>query len=178
MAIELEDRSWWRERRLWHLGWADYEAEWIRRGRPFPEHWEYHREGSQWAGITYADVRECWAADHPKRDVMLWRNTYGSMSVHETCLGCGEKLTSALGNKKLRELGLDRDDLLIANTGREAKEECARCASTEAVEYHHWAPKHLFPHDADTWPGSYLCRLCHNEWHRVVTPKMNQRKTA
>ena len=46
--------------------------------------------------------------------------------------------------------------------------ECERCYRS-GVEYHHWMPRAL-SEDADQWPGGYLCRSCHEEWHRLVTP--------
>ena len=54
---------------------------------------------------------------------------------------------------------------------------CVRCRSYTAIEYHHWAPRHLFG-DADEWPGSLLCRDCHRLWHATVTPNMAKRKAA
>ncbi len=47
---------------------------------------------------------------------------------------------------------------------------CAVCGQP-GVEYHHWAPRHLFA-DAELWPGDYLCAKHHRHWHDVVTPLM------
>jgi hypothetical protein len=47
---------------------------------------------------------------------------------------------------------------------------CAHCGAREA-EYHHWAPRALFP-DPELWPGSNLCRTCHEKWHSIVTPQL------
>lgn len=49
---------------------------------------------------------------------------------------------------------------------------CERCGSTAGSEGHHWAPRHLFE-DYHLWPTSQLCRECHMEWHRRVTPHMS-----
>jgi hypothetical protein len=54
---------------------------------------------------------------------------------------------------------------------------CEKCGSPERVEYHHWAPYHLFP-DANDWPGSLLCWKCHRLWHSIVTPNMAKGKGA
>ena len=62
-------------------------------------------------------------------------------------------------------------DLPLVDDYRKDAEPCARCGSKIGTEYHHWAPKHLFS-DPDKWPGSYLCKSCHKEWHDVVTPNM------
>jgi hypothetical protein len=52
------------------------------------------------------------------------------------------------------------------------QETCVKCLQ-KGAELHHWAPRHLFPTDADNWPTSYLCKKCHTEWHRKVTPLMH-----
>jgi 5-methylcytosine-specific restriction endonuclease McrA len=49
---------------------------------------------------------------------------------------------------------------------------CAVCGKT-GTEYHHFAPRHLFGDEADKWPGVYLCRPHHTEWHTLVTPNMS-----
>ena len=50
-----------------------------------------------------------------------------------------------------------------------------KCAHTECgsfdTQYHHFAPKHLFD-DYENWPGAWLCKMHHREWHNVVTPNM------
>lgn len=49
---------------------------------------------------------------------------------------------------------------------RDTTHPCARCGSS-LTEYHHWAPQAIFA-DADSWPGSYLCRPCHTLWHQSM----------
>lgn len=49
---------------------------------------------------------------------------------------------------------------------------CVKCHA-DGAELHHWAPYYLFGMAADSWPTSYLCKKCHSEWHRKVTPLMN-----
>ena len=49
---------------------------------------------------------------------------------------------------------------------------CARCGS-RTVELHHWSPKAIFGQDeAERWPKDYLCKDCHDQWHRMVTPQL------
>lgn len=49
---------------------------------------------------------------------------------------------------------------------------CVRCGSRDA-ELHHWAPKGIFGNDeAEMWPKDYLCKSCHDQWHRMVTPQL------
>lgn len=183
MGISLDDLDdmtgrarWWRYRGEWADGWADYELEWIRQGRPAPEHWEYHRAGTQWEHVTYFQVRECYAEGHPNTNMFVWISQHsGHRIVVETCEDCGEKIGGAVGTRRLATLGLNRNNLPCANSGVETHEVCARCGSDDSVELHHWAPRHLFD-DADNWPFDYLCRACHQKWHRVVTPSMNARK--
>lgn len=51
---------------------------------------------------------------------------------------------------------------------------CARCGSRN-TEVHHWAPKGLFGEaEAENWPQAYLCKDCHDQWHRMVTPALVQ----
>ena len=46
---------------------------------------------------------------------------------------------------------------------------CVRCGNREA-ELHHWAPKCKFGKDeAELWPKDYLCRSCHDLWHKKIT---------
>lgn len=52
---------------------------------------------------------------------------------------------------------------------------CEVCGSTDGTEWHHWAPRHLFGDEAESWPMGALCRMCHRRWHAVVTPNMSQR---
>jgi hypothetical protein len=55
---------------------------------------------------------------------------------------------------------------------------CVRCG-TRGAEEHHWAPRAIFGRDiADLWPKDYLCKDCHDEWHRVVTPSLVQKKAS
>ena len=42
--------------------------------------------------------------------------------------------------------------------------ECERCGHHGPVELHHWAPRSIFE-DADEWPVSDLCGVCHRRWH-------------
>lgn len=51
---------------------------------------------------------------------------------------------------------------------------CQRCGNREA-ELHHWAPKAIFgKSEAERWPCDYLCKDCHDQWHRLVTPQIVQ----
>ena len=57
-------------------------------------------------------------------------------------------------------------------------EPCAKCGGFEAIEIHHWAPRHLFGNNFWHWPTSPLCRACHRLWHSIVTPDMHKRRAS
>lgn len=49
---------------------------------------------------------------------------------------------------------------------------CVRCGARD-TEAHHWAPKGIFGSDeSNRWPQDYLCKGCHDQWHRMVTPQL------
>jgi hypothetical protein len=49
---------------------------------------------------------------------------------------------------------------------------CTHCGKRGAEE-HHWAPRAIFGREvADAWPTDFLCKECHDEWHRKVTPQL------
>lgn len=49
---------------------------------------------------------------------------------------------------------------------------CAVCGSRGA-ERHHWAPKAIFgTNECEQWPKDYLCKKCHDKWHKLVTPQL------
>lgn len=49
---------------------------------------------------------------------------------------------------------------------------CVVCGA-RGTEEHHWAPQAIFGKEvADRWPKDFLCKQCHDEWHRLVTPQL------
>lgn len=50
---------------------------------------------------------------------------------------------------------------------------CARCGN-RGTERHHWAPRAIFGKECESWPQDYLCKDCHDQWHRLVTPQLTQ----
>lgn len=176
--LRAREPMWWRWHGEWHLGWAPHELRWLREGRPFPERWDYHRAGSRWEHVTYVQARECAEAGHPNTNIYVWTSERGGHRwARETCEDCGERVGSQIGTRRLKALGLDRNSLPLAQCNVVTREICARCGGDDSVEYHHWAPRHLFD-DADEWPGDYLCRPCHQKWHRIVTPSMSRRAAS
>ncbi len=96
----------------------------------------------------------------------------GTTQYKTYCLKCGGK-SGPLPRMLLSQLSVQ--DLQPISVHEIAP--CDRCGSTAGSELHHWAPWHLFD-DADQWPTSYLCRECHMEWHRKVTPSMAANETT
>lgn len=91
----------------------------------------------------------------------------GAIQYKAFCLECGGKGTD-LPHSTVE--GLDQARIpVISNHDRVP---CERCGSVDGSEVHHWAPSHLFE-DSFDWPTSHLCRKCHMEWHRIVTPHMS-----
>lgn len=51
-------------------------------------------------------------------------------------------------------------------------ERCVVCGDRN-TEYHHWAPRAMFPNgEAENWPKDWLCKKCHDRWHAIVTPQL------
>jgi len=85
-----------------------------------------------------------------------------------------QSVKHSLENKE-REL----QSVLDALKGRERELQidvgpiCVVCGSSKNIEMHHWAPRYLFGDESNIWPTSYLCKECHDIWHKKVTPKMS-----
>jgi hypothetical protein len=62
----------------------------------------------------------------------------------------------------------DLDKMPIIADYTTKAEPCAVCKSTDGVEYHHWAPRHIFGWECEKWPGAYLCPAHHAKWHEAV----------
>lgn len=130
----------------------------------------YNREHHQETMRSYRGHRIAQMADCTKcsrRRWGLWFDTLTSSGVHVAslrCIVCTRQM-KAIGAAKIAP------DLPMWADGTTHMPPCERCGSTAGVENHHWAPRHLF-NDADEWPMSWLCRKCHQTWHKIVTPNM------
>lgn len=51
----------------------------------------------------------------------------------------------------------------------DAYSRCVVCGERKA-ELHHWAPRAIFGDDCEKWPKDFLCKQCHDEWHKKMTP--------
>lgn len=102
----------------------------------------------------------------------------GSVSWCWSCRDCkfGQAVKHALVPPEIVNGDPGYDYQIKENVGMAPP--CERCGSTAGTEYHHYAPRHLFP-DADMWATGYLCRPCHTEWHRKTrTGAFSQQRTA
>jgi len=84
------------------------------------------------------------------------------------CVGCGKRTQHFAKRKAVEAAGVEPVPL----SPMTMPFVCEVC-NTSGAERHHWAPSSLFGSEADKWPTSYLCRACHERWHRTVTPSLN-----
>lgn len=112
----------------------------------------------------------------------LGRNTYyaavrfadGTVRPVRYCPDC-EKRSDFLGNREALALGIRTEDLEVIRDNAAGAEPCEVCASTAGTQLHHFLPTALEDHvstSSNAWPTAYLCRGCHSEWHRAVTPDL------
>ncbi|MFA5376913.1 MAG: hypothetical protein WC455_14280 [Dehalococcoidia bacterium] len=77
-----------------------------------------------------------------------------------------------IAHEKIVAYGVSIESIPVEKTySVELCEVCGR----PGVEVHHWAPRHLFGDECDSWPKSNLCKACHAKWHALVTPNMSKR---
>ena len=88
----------------------------------------------------------------------------GTYQVIDYCIRCmcNANKTHILSHKQVEDLG----DLPILGDYAKDAPPCDICGSRDGTEYHHWAVRHIFKDDADQWPGAFLCRSHHSEWHK------------
>lgn len=105
----------------------------------------------------------------------------GVRQIRPHCMACGADLDS-IAHHALRMLGIEPVDVRVTRDNRDIERVCevGECGSIE-TEYHHFAPSSVFdervPHPvytitttaSDIWPGAWLCRAHHTEWHQRMT---------
>lgn len=88
----------------------------------------------------------------------------GATVVTERCEVCrrapkGKPFISKAGIENIEALPIWSDETETAPA-------CQYDGCTnKGVEYHHFAPRHLFE-DADYWPTGWLCKYHHDLWHK------------
>lgn len=115
-----------------------------------------------WRGKSTARTKDaCPATDG--WDIVSYRLQTGSVQVRHRCLTCWRIMTFSLpySEAEAEAFPLAKDSV--------SDQPCARCGATEGVESHHWAPRSVFGCEADEWPTGFLCRPCHQEWHRMMS---------
>src|SRR5690242_11858531 len=90
----------------------------------------------------------------------------GGATHYPIICSCGYRSRLSVAKKTVEALNLNPSEIDPV----EPRPQCAVCKADGAQE-HHWAPWFLFGQEADQWPRSYLCQVCHDRWHSVVTPR-------
>lgn len=80
-----------------------------------------------------------------------------------------------VSKKEITECGFDPDNVPAVDSAEIPK--CWVCGG-DGWQWHHYAPKHLFPDNYHRYPIGPLCSACHHEWHEKMTPNMSAKKSA
>jgi len=111
-----------------------------------------------------------------RQEISCQVNANGSECFGWWCLVCEgwtERRDSTgywIAKEELARIGIDFTALRVVRQLDQPR--CARCGARGAEE-HHWAPQGIFgKQEADRWPKDFLCKVCHDEWHRMVTPEL------
>lgn len=124
-------------------------------------------------------MKECRNCGSHNLSIGITNTSSGSTVFPIYCCDCGKVyMADCVKKKYAHDYAINNGTLKYIQTVQIKEEEQEKCevCGTLGVEYHHWAPTHLFGDEADKWPCSYLCRACHKKWHDIVTPNMSQRK--
>jgi hypothetical protein len=79
------------------------------------------------------------------------------------------RATDWLSKEFISKVGIDVSNVPLKYQSE--SNQCEVCGDNYA-ECHHWLPRHIDPENSWKWPTGYLCRKCHMEWHKKVTPAM------
>jgi len=92
------------------------------------------------------------------------RISNGTYQVIDYCLDCKRNAngTHIISHKQIEDI----ESLPLLQDYTTTAAPCDVCGSHDGTEYHHWAVRHIFGDDADQWPGAFLCRTHHMEWHK------------
>jgi hypothetical protein len=100
----------------------------------------------------------------------------GAYNIFWLCNVCHDNASGSakwIPHAPIKEFGIDIETIPVHKDGR--VEVCAICGGT-GVDWHHWAPRHLFGDECEEWPGAWLCRHHHQYWHDKTTPNMSKVK--
>lgn len=123
--------------------------------------------------------RSCAECGRPTHYLAHAKTMSGSTVFPYVCTNCGnvsaqyEKRATA---ESIWSSGYDVPEVETKTRARYRDEmpSCVVCGAIE-TELHHFAPRHLFGDECESWPAADLCRSCHKRWHDLVTPDMAKR---
>jgi hypothetical protein len=99
-------------------------------------------------------------------------NRSGAKTVIARCSNCGY---NPIKNKPFYSVkDFDIETMPVLMDDRPDSEPCAVCKEKRGSQYHHFAPRHLFGTECEDWPGAWLCKKHHDQWHDIVTPNMRK----
>jgi hypothetical protein len=126
------------------------------------------------------EIRACWrCGDMTQQEIIKKKTASGVFQVGWWCLDCdggftgdGKTINYYIPHAKLVWMGLTLESLREIEPNYELNT-CVVCKKLGA-EYHHWAPQALEGQfkEPNKWPGAYLCKPHHDEWHSIVTPDL------
>lgn len=113
----------------------------------------------------------CAKCGHSKCTLVKTPKFDGSFQVWLKCDKCNKNFRGSA--QFLKQAGLDMDKIPVYDPNPAKREKCVvRGCNNYDVQYHHFAPRHLFQMDADDWPVLPVCNFHHSLWHALVTPGM------
>lgn len=95
-------------------------------------------------------------------------NQGGSTTYPYVCGNCGLKTQVCEKKSVVKNLGYVPEEILP----KYQRSVCEVCGA-EGAQNHHWAPYFIFGEESEKWPKSYLCQSCHEKWHKLVAPNVN-----
>lgn len=87
------------------------------------------------------------------------RHANGAYGIRHQCAQCGRLSAYFTHRRDYEPWSLPLVDDYVGSSPP-----CERCRDPRS-EWHHWAPQSIFD-DSEEWPGSWLCPVCHAEWHQ------------
>lgn len=109
--------------------------------------------------------------DHSRRHLAKQESSNGQWRVGQWCPDCARFQPPQF--LRLKDVpGWESLPLAYSLLGTKDRE-CDACGEVTSVQEHHWAPRHLFGDECESWPKGWLCQPCHTRWHQVVTPNMS-----
>jgi DNA-directed RNA polymerase subunit RPC12/RpoP len=85
----------------------------------------------------------------------------GGKHITRFCLDCNK----TFGSSPAHFPGWE--ELPVVADYRTEEHPCEVCGSTE-TELHHYAPRHIFGIISERYARGYLCKTCHDNWHKEM----------